>query len=79
MCCHEERKGCQRPENLSGRPADCTPEQMRKCHGEQKQHPCVETTGCEPPERLQGQPGECSPDQVRKCHGDKAAPPCERP
>ena len=76
MCCNEERKDCQRPENLSGAPADCTPEQIRKCHGEQESHPCVETTGCEHPERLKGQPGECSLDQVRECHGDNQEHPC---
>ncbi|MBC8875564.1 MAG: hypothetical protein H8E44_39560 [Planctomycetes bacterium] len=78
MCCNEKQKSCQRPEILTTGPANCTPEQIRNCHGEQEQHPCVETTGCEHPERLKGQPGECSPDQVRECHGDTSAHPCDR-
>ena len=39
MCCREE-KGCQKPENLKGKPGDCTAEQIRKCHGDEKEHPC---------------------------------------
>lgn len=35
------RKGCQKPEELKGRPEDCSPEQVRKCHGAVKKHPCV--------------------------------------
>ena len=33
---------CQKPENLMGRPQDCSPEQIRKCHGEALKHPCAE-------------------------------------
>jgi len=32
---------CQKPENLKGDPKDCSPEQIRKCHGDAKQHPCT--------------------------------------
>ena len=39
MCCNE-KKGCQKPENLKGKPEDCSPEQIRKCHGD-KGHPCT--------------------------------------
>jgi hypothetical protein len=33
-------KRCSRPDKLKGRPEDCTPEQIRECHGEEKHHPC---------------------------------------
>ncbi len=32
---------CERPEKLKGRPDECTPQQIRECHGEAKGHPCV--------------------------------------
>jgi hypothetical protein len=41
MCCCNEKEGCQRPENLKGKAEDCTPRQVRKCHGDVKKHPCV--------------------------------------
>ncbi|MEJ5377042.1 MAG: metalloregulator ArsR/SmtB family transcription factor [bacterium] len=31
---------CQRPEKLKARPQQCTPEQVRECHGEVPKHPC---------------------------------------
>ena len=37
MC---DRKGCQKPEKLVGKPKGCSPEQIRKCHGDVKKHPC---------------------------------------
>jgi len=37
-----EKKGCRRPDQLKGRPEDCSPEQIRKCHGDAQEHPCVE-------------------------------------
>jgi ArsR family transcriptional regulator len=33
---------CERPENLKGKPEECTPEQIRECHGDVKDHPCKE-------------------------------------
>ncbi len=39
MC--EEKRGCQKPEELKGKPQECTPEQIKKCHGEVKNHPCI--------------------------------------
>jgi hypothetical protein len=39
MCC--EKKKCQKPENLKGKPEDCSPEQVRKCHGDSAKHPCA--------------------------------------
>ena len=40
MC--EEKKTCQKPEELKGKPEECSPEQISKCHGEVEDHPCVE-------------------------------------
>ncbi|MFO8008203.1 MAG: hypothetical protein R6V05_10750 [Candidatus Brocadiia bacterium] len=75
MCC--ETKGCQKPENLKGKPEDCSPEQVRECHGDAEDHPCTEAENCEHPEKLKGKkPGECSPEQIRECHGDVAEHPC---
>ena len=39
MC--EEKTQCQKPEELKGKPEDCSPEQIEKCHGKEKKHPCV--------------------------------------
>ncbi len=38
-----KKGGCQKPEELKGKPAECTPEQIRKCHGkiDPKKHPCA--------------------------------------
>jgi len=71
-----EHQGCQMPENLTGKPGDCSPEQIRTCHGDTEAHSCVETTGCEHPERLKGTPGDCSPEQIRHCHGDDKSHRC---
>ena len=32
---------CEKPENLKGKPGECTEEQKRICHGEGKDHPCT--------------------------------------
>jgi len=44
--CHKEENKmcdckCQQPEKLKGKPAECTLEQIKECHGDQE-HPCVE-------------------------------------
>ncbi|MBW1669001.1 MAG: winged helix-turn-helix transcriptional regulator [Deltaproteobacteria bacterium] len=31
---------CEHPERLKGKPEECTPEQIRECHGDVKEHPC---------------------------------------
>lgn len=31
---------CQQPEKLKGKPGDCTPEQIKECHGDTEEHPC---------------------------------------
>jgi len=38
MC--EKEKCCQKPEQLKGKPQECTPEQVQECHGDVKKHPC---------------------------------------
>ncbi len=76
MCRNEKKQGCLKPEKLKGSPRDCTPEQIRECHGEAVGHACVETAGCEHPERLKGKPGECSQERIRQCHGDAAEHRC---
>jgi hypothetical protein len=37
--CDSEPK-CQKPENLKGKPEECSPEQIKICHGETEDHPC---------------------------------------
>ena len=39
MC--EKKQGCQEPKLLKGKPQECTPEQIKECHGDAKDHPCV--------------------------------------
>lgn len=34
--------GCERPEKLKETPEKCTPEQIKDCHGDEKNHPCTE-------------------------------------
>lgn len=38
MCCGKTK--CQKPENLKGKPGECSQEQIKKCHGDVKKHPC---------------------------------------
>jgi len=38
----EGKAKCQKPENLKcGDPKTCSPEQIRKCHGDSGDHPCT--------------------------------------
>lgn len=39
----QEQIFCRKPENLKGRPGECSPEQIEQCHGQEKDH------GCDPP------------------------------
>lgn len=39
MC--DKRCECQNPERLKGKVEECTPEQIRKCHGNAMAHPCA--------------------------------------
>ena len=36
---------CQKPWNLKGKPGDCAPAQIRKCHGTVKKHACARKSG----------------------------------
>ena len=31
---------CQKPEQLKGKPEECSPEQIKMCHGDSGEHPC---------------------------------------
>ena len=33
--------GCQQPGKLKDTPENCSPEQIRECHGDAEKHPCV--------------------------------------
>ena len=38
MC---EKCGCTQPEKRKDKkPEECTPEQVKECHGDEKKHPC---------------------------------------
>jgi len=37
MCC---KPCCEQPEKLKGKPGECTPAQIKECHGDVKKHPC---------------------------------------
>jgi len=39
MC--DGQKKCQKPKNLPGKPENCSDEQIKKCHGDVKKHPCT--------------------------------------
>jgi ArsR family transcriptional regulator, arsenate/arsenite/antimonite-responsive transcriptional repressor len=44
--CHKEEVKmcdckCQHPEKLKVKPGECTLEQIKECHGEEKGHPCI--------------------------------------
>ncbi len=41
MCCSSKGKECECPQELKGKPEECTPEQIEKCHGNTGDHPCV--------------------------------------
>ena len=41
MCCEKKRNDCQKPEKLEGKPQECSPEQIRECHGSDDKHPCT--------------------------------------
>lgn len=46
MCqVQQGQQGCQKPRELKGKPEECTPEQIRICHGEVADHPCVVKKG----------------------------------
>jgi len=38
----EKKAKCEHPERLKGKLGDCSQEQIRQCHGEGREHPCLE-------------------------------------
>jgi len=40
MCQPRKDDVCQHPEKLKGKPGECSPQQVRECHGEDKEHSC---------------------------------------
>jgi len=39
--CGKAKTKCEHPERLKGDPKNCSPEQIKKCHGDVKKHRCV--------------------------------------
>lgn len=39
MC--DAKNCCIKPEDLKNKPEECSPEQIKKCHGDEKSHPCA--------------------------------------
>jgi len=39
MCCGKTK--CERPKEMKGKAEECSPEQVKKCHGDVKEHPCL--------------------------------------
>ena len=76
MCA--EKRECERPQDLKSKPQECSPEQIRECHGEANGHPCAPSAGCQNPDELEGKPGGCSPEHVKRCHGDVQTHPCTK-
>jgi hypothetical protein len=35
-----DQSKCQHPKKLRGKPAECTPEQIKECHGDSMNHSC---------------------------------------
>ncbi len=40
MC--DNKTKCQKPQELRGKPEQCSEEQIKKCHGEKGAHPCTQ-------------------------------------
>lgn len=66
---------CEHPEKLKTVPEECTPEQIKECHGDAVVHSCG--SGCEQPDKLKTIPSECTPEQVKECHGETKNHPCK--
>ncbi len=66
---------CEQPDKLKTKPEECTPEQIKECHGDQKENSCE--TRCEQPDMLKTKPEECTPEQIKECHGDQKGHQCE--
>ncbi|MBN2548839.1 MAG: helix-turn-helix transcriptional regulator [Anaerolineales bacterium] len=73
----ETRSDCVHP---GLRPADgeCSPEQIRECHGEAQEHPCDCKSGSDCQGEAKQNPLDCTPEQIRICHGEEDVHPCEK-
>jgi hypothetical protein len=40
-CCEGKKQGCQKPGDLRGKAEDCSSQQVRKCQGGAREHPCA--------------------------------------
>ena len=58
MC--QGKAKCERPKDLKGKPEECPPEQIQKCHGDVEGHPCAG-------EQAQAETGACTPEECRAC------------
>jgi hypothetical protein len=38
------KRGCEHPEKLKGKPEECGSQQIRECHGDVVEHPCIRKT-----------------------------------
>ena len=38
--CDGQEGCCCNPDALKGKPEECTPEQIKECHGDAEEHPC---------------------------------------
>jgi hypothetical protein len=43
MCCEDNHRKCccAKPDHQKKRPQNCSPEDIRKCHGKVREHPCT--------------------------------------
>ena len=41
ICKSESAKGCEHPDRLKGKLGECSSEQIKECHGDVREHPCV--------------------------------------
>ena len=39
---NDKEKKCEHPEKLKGKPGDCSPEQIKECHGDEPDHTCTD-------------------------------------
>jgi hypothetical protein len=37
---HSKKRCCLNPEQKKAKTGECSPEQIKKCHGDDKKHPC---------------------------------------
>ncbi|MFC2018439.1 hypothetical protein ACFLU4_00570 [Chloroflexota bacterium] len=42
MCKEKSPDVCEHPEKLVGKPGECSSEQVKECHGNVAEHPCVD-------------------------------------